>query len=674
MKTKKFKLILTILIGSGIILLLKLLFLLFYSFNLFNIQSAISRNTIINLAISSTLIDTLFCVVFVLILDKFQSKSNIVLTDVIGSDINQAYLFGQIGMAIINEEGFVLWISDYLRISDLNIVGKNIFTQYPELKSLNQENIEKTIKNIKIAEKFYEVCFLKASGLFIFKDISEYESYRITQNEKALCIGIISIDNYDDVVGNSDIANETVEEVRDIIVAYAQKNNLLLRLFRNDSYLVLCNNKSLSSLKDDKFSVINDVRKLKSKGMIKPTLSIGFGCGISDIYKLNEMASNSLNIAFSRGGDQVVVSTFGQPVEFYGGRSVAVESNNRVNIRIFSDSFISLVNSCTGSIFIMGHTQTDMDSLGACLGIKAICDFLNKKSARIVFEPKLSESKTRSAYITSFSKEQQSEIFTSCKDALDKVNNQSLIIVADISRPKMTLCPELLDKTDKIIVIDHHRKATDFIENPILELVEPGASSASELVSEMIAFNSTNDKMPLDPSFATIMLSGIYLDTQYFKTKNVSKRTFEASMILKDYGAENTKADDLLKDEFEEYTLVNSIISTIRIPYVGVCYCTCTNDEFVEVATLSKVSNQCIFLKGIAACFTIGRISETEVKISARSDDSINVQILMEKLKGGGHYSAAACVIETDDINVAVDKLLDCLANYLDDCRVKKND
>jgi c-di-AMP phosphodiesterase-like protein len=671
MEKRKFRINLTILITTAVVELAVGIFVLLYAFNTFNLQNVIAPVTLGYITLGVTFFDAILCLILVAVMNRLREKSDIQMSDVIGTDIKEVYLFGKIGLAVINEEGVVLWTSDLLQQRQINIVSRNIYEWYPKLKDFNDKEVGDTLM-ISENNYDYQVKYLKAAGLFIFKDITDYEFLYRYNKEQATCIGIIMIDNYSDIVGNSDVINEVVTDVRSIINNYAKKFNCLLRPYRNDAYFAICNYQSLSDMKKDGFTLIDEVRKIQVKETIQPTLSIGFAHDFPDVNKLNEMASNAIDIAMSRGGDQVVVSKYGSELEFFGGKSEAVEVGNKVRVRVFSDSLMSLIQRAS-NVVIMGHVDMDMDALGSCLGIKALCDFC-KKDARVVYDPKLTERKTRTALTSLYSRDELYKLVCSPHEAIDLVKPETVVIVCDISRPSLTMCPTILEKTDKRVVIDHHRRATEFIENPVLFYVEPGASSSCELVAEMIRYNSVANKIPLDPTMATIMLSGIFLDTSFYKAKTTGLGTFEASMILKEYGANNSMADDLLKDEYEEYALINKIIATLKTPYYGVVYCVCDENEIVERSTLAKVGNQCIQFKGVNACFVIGKTAEDEVRISARSDGTVNVQILMEKLNGGGHYSSAASLTKNTTIKAVEASLLDVLSTYLSEARSKADD
>ncbi len=397
------------------------------------------------------------------------------------------------------------------------------------------------------------------------------------------------------------------------------------------------------------------------------TLSIGFAHDFPDAIKLNEMVSNAIDIALSRGGDQAVVSKYGADLRFYGGRTAAAEATNKVKVRSVADSVLSLIRS-SSSVMVMGHDEMDMDALGACLGIKALCEYVGK-SCKVIYSPRRAEKKTRIAFQEAFSKDVYDALTIDPNEAISVLRETTLVFVVDVSRPSMTMAPRVLDKASKVVVIDHHRRAEDFISKPVLSYIDTSASSASEMIAEMIHYATANPAIQIKQSYSTIMLSGIFLDTNFFKARATGARAFEAAEILKSFGADNTLADYYLKDEFEEYTLITKIISTMTTPYYGIVYCKTDGKEMVERSTLAKVANQLMQLKGISACFVIGQTEEKAVRISARSDGSINVQLLCEKMGGGGHFTSAAASFNGQTVEDAEKHLLETLDVHLDSAR-----
>lgn len=589
----------------------------------------------------------------------------------IGSDIQEAYNFSKIGLFVIDENHRIIWSNSLFRDLLLDIVDMDAYAFIPALQTLVDTPNGQSIM-VDLKERKYEVKYLPNPRLFVFKDVTEYENMATYSKEQAVVLGLIIIDNYNDVASDTEESADVVSRVRSIITDYARDFGVLLRRIKNDSYFAVCNYASLAKMEKDHFSLLDKVRVAQSGEDVPLTLSVGFSHDFPDISKLNEMTSDSVSVALSRGGNQVVVSRYGHELAFYGGKSEAVEATSKVKVRSVSDSVCTIIKQ-SSNVLIMGHTDMDMDALGSSLGMMAICEWCGKP-AQIIYTPKRAEKKTRMAFQSAFSRDALDKMTVTPEAALSQLKDSTLVIIVDISVPALTMAPKVLDAATKVMVIDHHRRGDQFPERPVLSYIEPSAASASELIVEMIRYASANPRIELKPSYATIMLSGIFMDSNYFKSNKTGMRTFEAAEILKSYGADNTIADDYLKEEFEEYTLVNKIVSTIQTPYYGVVYCVSDDRDVVERSTLGKVCNQLMQLKGINACFVIGRTDDKTVRLSARSDGTVNVQMLCEKLGGGGHFSMAATAMSGTSSEPMVKNLLGVLSNYLDNARVNSKE
>ena len=660
----KTKMIAFILLITEIVLAIT--FGIFYYIDLFKFQSLVSIEIVYFVAAGLIVINAFFIWAVILIISHIRHRTNLRAADLIGGDIQDAYNFGQIGLVIVDDENNVLWVNNLFKDRQIDILDTNILDWQPKLQEL-QGGSPDTVVKVEFNSRNYDVKYLSEAGLYIFKDSTEYEAVYDYSKKQAAVVGTIMIDNYSDLSGSTDDANDVISKVRNAIFEYARDFGVLIRRYRSDAYFVLCNYEALKKMEDDKFSILEKIHIIGEKEETPPTLSIGLAHDFPDVVKLNEMANNAIDIAMSRGGDQVVVSHYGQDLMFFGGKTAALENRNKVKVRVMADSVLSLIRS-SSNVIIMGHTMTDMDAIGSCLGVRAICEYCHKTSF-IVYDPKNTERKTRGAMIEAFTREQISRMTVLPGDALDKVKANTLVIVCDVHRPSMTLAPKVLEKASKVMVIDHHRRSEEFIESPVFQYVEPSASSASEMIVELIRYSSANPRIDIPSEYATIMLSGIFMDSNYFKAKTTGIRTFEASMVLKEYGADNSIADDYLKDEFEEYTLVTKIISTLKTPFYGVVYCVADEDDIIEPATLAKVGNQCMQMRGVNACFVIGKTGVDEVRISCRSDGTINVQLLAEKLNGGGHFTQAAGSFKNSSIDRVESRLLDVLNEYLPDAR-----
>ena len=653
--------------------IIELIAVIFYGvclyFNFFNIKEIFSETILFISLGSAVIVDIIYVWAVLFYFAKIRQKTDLRAADLIGSDIEEAYNFGMLGLAVVDENNVVLWTNTLFKERAIEILDEDILAWQPQLKDL-VDGSSKTVVKISFNSRNYDVKLLKEAGLYIFKDTTDFETLSDYSKRQAVVIGQIIIDNFSDVSGSGEETNDVLSKVRTAIYDYARDHSALLRKIRNDAYLVICNYESLEKMIADKFAILDKIHEIGDKESTPPTLSIGIAYDYPDVVKLNDMSVSALEIATSRGGDQVVVSQYGQDLTFFGGKSEAQENHNKVRVRVMGDSVISLIKN-SANVIVMGHAMEDMDAFGACVGIKAICDSVGK-ACKIVYNPKSIERKTKGALVTTFSKEEMDKVFISEAEGLALLKGNTLVVCVDVHKASMTLAPKLIEKANKIMIIDHHRRGEDFIESPIFSDIDSSASSACEMVAELIKYASTNPKVKIPPSYATVMLAGIFMDSNFFKSTTSGARTFEAAMFLKECGADNAKADDFLKDEFEEHALINKILANTKTPYFGIVYCMADDEDIIEAATLAKVGNQCMSMKGINASFIIGKTATDEVRISCRSDGTINVQMLAEKMNGGGHFTQAACVFKNSSLEGAETRLLNVLNDYLNDARVVK--
>ncbi|MBO4540513.1 MAG: DHH family phosphoesterase [Bacilli bacterium] len=612
----------------------------------------------------------LFVAIMLLHISNIRQRSDLKAADIIGSDVQEAYNFGEIGLVVTDNDDIVIWSNVIFKDRSIDLLDRNIIEWQEDLRELKDGNSDMTVR-IFVDSKTYEVKYLAEAHLYIFKDVTDFTTLTNYEKEHSMVIGQIIIDNFSEIVGNSeDENNDIVSRVRSAIFDYGKAFNVVIRRFRADSYFAVCTYQALQKMEADKFSVMEKARAIGKGTDTIPTLSIGFAHDFEDPEKLHDMASQAINIAMSRGGDQAVVSEYNKELKFYGGKTQAAESTSKVKVRNFADGLIGMIRQAK-SIMVMGHAMADMDAMGACLGVMAIADYC-QVPCRIIYDPKNTETKTRYAFQGSFTKAEVEKMTIDPKDALDRINENTLLVVVDVSVPQNTHAPKVLDKSTKTVVIDHHRMGASFIDQNVLNYIEPSASSASEILAELIHYATANPRIELKPAFATLMLAGMFLDTNFFKSKSTGARTFDAAELLKTYGADNSLADDFLKDEYEEYSLTTKIVSTMRTPYYGVVYCVADDHDIIESAAISKVANQLMQLKGINASFVIGRTQEKEIKVSCRSDATINVQLLAEKMHGdggGGHFSMAAAVFKNQTVAGVEAILLDTLSQYLNEAR-----
>ncbi|MBO6286901.1 MAG: DHH family phosphoesterase [Bacilli bacterium] len=602
-------------------------------------------------------------------MSTLRHKTDLDAASIIGSDVQEAYNFGEIGLVVTDDRDVVIWDNNLLKDRQVNLLDMNILEWQPALKDLKTAPADMVVK-IEANGRNYNVKYLADARLYIFKDTSEYESIFTYSRVHATVVGVIMIDNFTEIVGKTeDENNDLVTTIRQEILNYCKEKGVLLRRFRNDSYFAVCNYASLEKMEEDGFSLLNRVRALGRGQNIAPTLSIGFAHDFPNVIKLNEMASSAIDMAMSRGGDQAVVSRYGDDIKFYGGKTAALENSSAVKFRTNADAILNIIND-SKEVLVMGHNDMDMDALGACIGVYAMCLHL-KKPCYIIIDHKRTEKKTRGAFLATFDKETRDRIALTPRQAEEHLQSVpgALLAVVDVSVPANVMAPKALEKANKIIVVDHHLRGESYLEKPVFEYIDPSASSASEIFAEFIHYASGNPRIEIPSNLATTMLSGIFLDTGFFKSNSVGVRTFEAAEVLREFGADPRRADDFLKDEYEEYLLVNKIASTMKSPARGVVYAVCDESDIIDRATLAKVANTLMRLRDIHAAFVIGKVAEREWRISARSDQTINVMLLCEKMGGGGHFTASACGFQNSTLALVEGKLLSTLETYLNDAR-----
>ena len=588
-------------------------------------------------------------------------KTSFILTN----NIDEIFSFTESGIIFYDESFNVVWINDFIDNRINNFVGKNLIKVNNDFcKILEDKN---SSCKLTLNNKIYECRCLKELKVVIIRDINQYETLRKTYDNESPVVLQINLDNYSDV--SSMIDENTMSEldmkVRSVITEWAKNKRALLKKIRNDLYLAIIQESVYESVLKDKFELINEVKRIQEDEN-NLTISIGVGRGINDFIKLSEMASSALDVALSRGGDQCVVNTYGKNMEFYGGGSEAKSKRHKVKVKVVAKSLRALMQA-SDNVLIMGHIDADFDAIGGCLGIYAMAKQL-KKPVKIVYEDKLVEMKARTAFRISFEKEEVDEMTCDCEEAIKSMNENSLLILADVSNENIVMSKDVLNKAERIAIIDHHRPGEKMFAQ-IYSYQEPASSSTCEMVIELI--RSCEDKIHIIPEIATYMLTGILLDTNNYKNKTGS-RTYEASMLLKEYGADNNEASDFLKEEYEEYLLKTKIMANSYTPYYGVVVCVSNDEDVVDKPTLAKVANSVLDVKEIKACFVIGRVSNESVGISARSDGTINVQKIMESLNGGGHYSAAATELEEVSVEEVKLMLESKMEGFIGDTRISE--
>ena len=491
----------------------------------------------------------------------------------------------------------------------------------------------------------------KLIAVFFF-DETDIRMYIKLNREQALVSGLIYLDNYDE-------AMESVEDVRRSLLTalidrkinkYFQSFDAIVKKLENDKYFVAMKRVSFDEMKEGRFDILEDVKTVNIGNQMAVTLSIGFGLGTDSFVQDSLYARNAIDLALGRGGDQAVVKSPGN-ISYFGGKSQKVEKNTRVKARVKAHALKEIIES-KDRVIVMGHRITDIDTFGAAMGIYRVADHCHKKCHIVINEVTASIRAFSDSVIKD--KSYSPDIFVNSADAMQLCDpNNTVVIVVDTNKPAITECPELLEKAKTIVVLDHHRMGSERINNATLSYVESYASSACEMVSEILQYILDDTKlMPIE---ANCLYAGIMIDTNNFMSKT-GVRTFEAAAYLRRNGADIVKVRKLFRNDLEDYQARAEAVHTAELYKGRYAISICPNNVDSPTVTAAQAANELLNINLVKASFVLTDY-QNKIYISARSIDEINVQIIMERLGGGGHMNIAGAQLEDVTVEEAREKV-----------------
>ena len=512
-----------------------------------------------------------------------------------------------------------------------------------------------------IGEKRYAVHLDKTSGVVYFFDVSgEYEA-TIELVTSRPAIGIISVDNYDDLeneTSESDISNIN-SFVANFVAEFAGRYKMFSRRVGMDRFYLFTDYTVLEHLMQDKFSMIDSFREEAKQRNLPLTMSMGLSYGDGDHESIGKVALSNLNLAEVRGGDQVVVRENDETKDpiYFGGGSAASVKRTRTRTRAMMTAISEKLKS-VDRVFIVGHKNLDMDALGSAVGMQLFSSNVLEESY-VVYDASQMSPDIRRA-IELLDKEGVSSLLT-LEEASEMVTRRSLLIMVDHSKTVLTLSKDFYNLFNQTIVIDHHRRDQDFPENAVITYIESGASSASELVTELIQFQNSKKKR-LSRIQASVLMGGIMLDTKNF-TSRVTSRTFDVASYLRTRGSDSVVIQDISATDFEEYRLVNELILQGQMVQPSILVAQALETKTYDTVVISKAADALLAMSGIEASFVLAKNDQGVISISARSRSRINVQRIMEELGGGGHFNLAAARLTGMSLQEAGDKLKTVIVN-----------
>jgi cyclic-di-AMP phosphodiesterase len=576
-------------------------------------------------------------------------------------------------LVVLELDGTIVWYnSSFRRIFEGEALLER--TIHSLVDELHPESLAKGLSNISlqidINGRHYMVLgnFVKTEEkgdmesyilMLYLIDSTELEELRTRYLQEKIVTGVIVIDNYDDLMQSMEDEKrpQMLAEIDKRILQWMGFTQGIIKKYERDKYLFLFQHKHLKEMEEKKFEILDSIKEINIGNKIPVTLSLGFGLNGKALLENFHFAGASIDIALGRGGDNVVIRD-GENFSFYGGKTRELEKKTKVKARVIAYALRELIDQAP-AVMIMGHENADIDCLGAALGLYRIVRN-RAKSAHIVLR---SSNVTIDKVIGKLQRDPQYDgLFIGRNEALDMISRKTLLIVVDTHRPGFTELPELLKLTDQVVVIDHHRKGADFIQDAVLTYQETYASSTCELVTEILQY--VEEKVRLSPIEAEALYAGIVIDTKNFTFKT-GVRTFEAASFLRRQGVDTVSVKQLFQNDLQTYINISNVVKDAEIINDNIAISVCP--PFVKNAQLiaAQSADQLLTLSGLAAAFVLSA-ANNEIIISGRSLGDINVQMILEKLGGGGHLTVAGAQLQNISVEDAKEKLKDAIVDYVE--------
>ena len=578
-----------------------------------------------------------------------------------------AFIRMPLGVLFYNERAEVEWVNPALQrfFGQEDILGHSLTEVDEDLAQIIAEN-QDNHKAVEVEWRgaYFNLMVQSEIHAVYMMEITHYAKIQKRYDNSRLVIGQIFLDNYDEITKslNDKAISNLSNYVTNALSDWARQFKMFLKRVDEDHYFFLGYTQALQELEAEKFKILDRVRESTSKRNSPLTLSMGIAYGGEDLAELSKLSQSNLDLALGRGGDQAVVREIDGQARFYGGKTNPMEKRTRVRARMISQALQELMNQ-SDQVFVMGHQRPDMDSLGACLGLRRIAAMTKKECWIVLDQEKMHSDLERLLDSLKQYPEIKGKII-SPSEALEKATKKSLLIMADHSKPSISISKDLYEQLqNRVMVIDHHRRGEEFPENPILVYIEPYASSTCELITEMFEYQA-KDAEPINKIEATAMLTGIIIDTKSFSLRT-GTRTFDAASYLRSVGADLQMTRHFMKENVDSYLQRNHLIDKVEFIGNGNAVVAGEEKRMYDPVIAAQAADSLLNISGVEASFVITKRSEELVGISARSNGETNVQIIMEKMGGGGHLSNAATQIKDKKVSAVKEELLAILSPTL---------
>lgn len=578
----------------------------------------------------------------------------------ISAGSNRAIKRLPIGMVVLDADDHIEWINQYMSEHlETNVISEPVNEVFPNiLKQL--EKVQEV--EIEHGQYHYHVRHSEEESCLYFFDITDEVQTNELYEESKPIIATLFLDNYDEITQNMNDTqrSEINSMVTRVISRWASEYNIYFKRYNSDQFVAYLNQKILAEIEESNFEILSQLREKSVGYRAQLTLSIGVGEGTENLIDLGELSQSGLDLALGRGGDQVAIKNMNGNVRFYGGKTDPMEKRTRVRARVISHALKDILTE-GDKVIIMGHKRPDLDAIGAAIGVSRFA-LMNNLEAYVVLNEEDIDPTLRRVMDEIDKKPELKERFVTSDEAWDMMTSKSTIVVVDTHKPEMVLDENILNKANRKVVIDHHRRGESFISNPLLVYMEPYASSTAELVTELLEYQPTEQRLTRLES--TVMYAGIIVDTRNF-TLRTGSRTFDAASYLRAHGADTILTQHFLKDDVDTYINRSELIRTVEVQDNGIAIAHGSNEKIYHPVTVAQAADELLSLEGIEASYVVAKREDNLVGISARSLGSINVQLTMEALGGGGHLTNAATQLKGLSIEEAIEQLQQAITEQM---------
>lgn len=612
--------------------------------------------------ISAAILVVMIIISIVLVRQALLKMDNYVdnLSGHISAGSNRAIKRLPIGMVVLDADDHIEWINQYMSEHlETNVISEPVNEVFPNiLKQL--EKVQEV--EIEHGQYHYHVRHSEEESCLYFFDITDEVQTNELYEESKPIIATLFLDNYDEITQNMNDTqrSEINSMVTRVISRWASEYNIYFKRYNSDQFVAYLNQKILAEIEESNFEILSQLREKSVGYRAQLTLSIGVGEGTENLIDLGELSQSGLDLALGRGGDQVAIKNMNGNVRFYGGKTDPMEKRTRVRARVISHALKDILTE-GDKVIIMGHKRPDLDAIGAAIGVSRFA-LMNNLEAYVVLNEEDIDPTLRRVMDEIDKKPELKERFVTSDEAWDMMTSKSTIVVVDTHKPEMVLDENILNKANRKVVIDHHRRGESFISNPLLVYMEPYASSTAELVTELLEYQPTEQRLTRLES--TVMYTGIIVDTRNF-TLRTGSRTFDAASYLRAHGADTILTQHFLKDDVDTYINRSELIRTVEVQDNGIAIAHGSNEKIYHPVTVAQAADELLSLEGIEASYVVAKREDNLIGISARSLGSINVQLTMEALGGGGHLTNAATQLKGLSIEEAIEQLQQAITEQM---------